>query len=63
MRVAPLAMAVITCAAVVWMVSFGPRFGSLYAQDVRSQPGVSYSAAAHPGQQADSGRAAPPSAG
>jgi hypothetical protein len=56
-------MAVITCAAVVWMVSFGPRFGSLYAQDVRSQPGVSYSAAAHPGQQADSGRAAPPSAG
>jgi hypothetical protein len=56
-------MTIVTCAAVVWLVSFGPKVGSLYAEDVRSQPGDSYAAAAHPSQHANPERARAPSAG
>lgn len=54
MRIAPIAAAVVTCAIVIWMVSFGPKFGPVRSEDLGFAPlaasdlGHSSSGPSHP---------------
>lgn len=38
MRIAPLTVAIVTAVVVIWMASFGPKVGRLYAEDHHAQP-------------------------
>ena len=62
MRLAPLAVAIITGALVLWMVSFGPRVSRLYAEETHAAPYAATNQGDHHGtslnlrRRADAGR-------